>query len=563
MFASLGLALPRIRECQRRVGEGVERMRAAAAAGAERVPILASITACMTASLTASQQQQQIQQQQAGKDRCGKASSASASASFKLDKKGSKPKPSTGADLDAAFRRVDTDGNGHIDRGELQAACASLGLPSSDDYVDEVIRGYDVDGDKTISKKEFVGFIKQREQALWKAFQAIDVDKDGMLSQDEALKAVRQLGLKAEGRDAAQMIRLLDANHDGVVSYEEFRAYLSLLPAAQLRENVGWNWLAAASDRAVPAPASQPFKQLLAGALGGSISRTVVAPLDRAIFMIQAETGRLSLGSALQRVLQKEGPMGLWRGNTPNVIKVIPRSALQFAVYANMKDFFLLRKKPKADGSAPAGLTTPERLIAGGLAGATATVVTYPLDLIRSQMAVNGTKLVDTFKSVVKAAGPLGLYRGLTPTLGADIVGNALGFLLYDTYVDKYKMLTGKKAGSVERGVIGALSACTCLTITFPLEVVMTRMRVQGTGGRAILYKSVADCLVQIAQKEGVSALWKGALTTYIKVFPQVFVVYFTVASVNKALGVGGLRAYGEEGAAAAGTAATAASKKK
>ena len=36
----------------------------------------------------------------------------------------------------------------------------------------------------------------------------------------------------AEGRDAAQMIRLLDTNNDGVVSYEEFRAYLSLLPAA-------------------------------------------------------------------------------------------------------------------------------------------------------------------------------------------------------------------------------------------------------------------------------------------------------------------------------------------
>ena len=40
--------------------------------------------------------------------------------------------------------------------------------------------------------------------------------------------------IKAERRDAAQMIRLLDTNNDGVVSYEEFRAYLSLLPAAGL-----------------------------------------------------------------------------------------------------------------------------------------------------------------------------------------------------------------------------------------------------------------------------------------------------------------------------------------
>ena len=35
--------------------------------------------------------------------------------------------------------------------------------------------------------------------------------------------------------------------------------------------------------------------------------------------------------------MAKEGVIGLWRGNTPNVLKVIPRSALQFAVFDNMK----------------------------------------------------------------------------------------------------------------------------------------------------------------------------------------------------------------------------------
>ena len=38
--------------------------------------------------------------------------------------------------------------------------------------------------------------------------------------------------------------------------------------------------------------------------------------------------------------------------------------------------------------------------------------------------------------------------------------------------------------------------------------------------------------------------MFEGAVATYTKVLPQVFVVYFTVAATNKALGVGGLRAY-------------------
>lgn len=65
----------------------------------------------------------------------------------------------------------------------------SPGLPSSDDYVDEVMLMYDSDGDRAVNKKEFIGFIKKREKALWKAFQSLDLDSNGVLSPDEALKA--------------------------------------------------------------------------------------------------------------------------------------------------------------------------------------------------------------------------------------------------------------------------------------------------------------------------------------------------------------------------------------
>ena len=53
------------------------------------------------------------------------------------------------------------------------------GLPSSDDYVDEVMQMYDGDGDRTVNKQEFVGFVRKREKALWKAFQSLDLDKNG------------------------------------------------------------------------------------------------------------------------------------------------------------------------------------------------------------------------------------------------------------------------------------------------------------------------------------------------------------------------------------------------
>ena len=117
--------------------------------------------------------------------------------------------------------------------------------------------------------------------------------------------------MRADEKDASQMIKLLDTNNDGVVSFDEFKAYCSLLPAAQLRENVGWNWLAAASDRQVETPSSQPLKQLFSGALGGALSRTLVAPLDRAITMMQADSGKLKLTTAFKDVVSK-----VWGGGS-------------------------------------------------------------------------------------------------------------------------------------------------------------------------------------------------------------------------------------------------------
>lgn len=47
-------------------------------------------------------------------------------ASFTVKKSGSL-KPASDAEIDAAFKRVDKNNSGDIDRAELQAACAALG----------------------------------------------------------------------------------------------------------------------------------------------------------------------------------------------------------------------------------------------------------------------------------------------------------------------------------------------------------------------------------------------------------------------------------------------------
>ena len=109
------------------------------------------------------------------------------------------------------------------------------------------------------------------------------------------------------------------------------------------------------------------------------------------------------LSATCAKVLREEGVLGLWRGNAVTALKVVPCNALQFAIFHQMKDAFKRRRERREsrererlnDGassspSTPLGLSLPERLASGSVAGAISTAVCYPLDTLKSQMAVRG-----------------------------------------------------------------------------------------------------------------------------------------------------------------------------
>lgn len=537
-------------------------------------------------------------------------------------------------------------GTGFIDRASLAAASAAMGLPTGDDYVDELLRSLlkcdktDASDKSSSSIIDFDAFAKRerrREKEYHAAWCAIcdhadfvsgedgvngDNSNGGVinstknqhnsttrkLSASETLAAVRALGINsASPADALAMIALLERKGNsmgkksgdtfrkqsrGVVGYAEFKRYAALLPTNQLtNNNAAWNWLAAATgptrNANLETPRAQPIKQLFAGGLAGVFARTAVAPLDRARTIMQDLHPRVSgkavkgisgkdvsgslskpeakrvrvrgLTGTVGKVLREEGIKGLWRGNAVTALKVVPCNALQFAIFHQMKDWFRRRREAKNgqengfEGSTSekhTGLTLPERLASGSVAGAISTAVCYPLDTLKSQMAVRGGLKGNAINAArqmfLEQGGARAFYKGLGPTLLADVIGTGLGFTLYDSFNGWYQknVTNGRKPSPAEKGIIGGFSACLCLTATQPLEVVMTRMRVQGVGGRPILYTNMAHCLRITCQREGWKSLWLGTGAAYAKIFPQLAITYYVFELVSEQLGVGGLARY-------------------
>ncbi|KPP65712.1 mitochondrial coenzyme A transporter SLC25A42-like, partial [Scleropages formosus] len=225
------------------------------------------------------------------------------------------------------------------------------------------------------------------------------------------------------------------------------------------------------------------LKSLLSGAFAGAVAKTAVAPLDRTKIMFQVSSNRFSAKEAyklIYRMYLKEGFFSLWRGNSATMVRVVPYAAIQFCAHEQYKH--LLGKRYGFQGKA---LPPFPRLLAGSLAGTTAAMLTYPLDMVRARMAVTPKEMygniLHVFVRISREEGMKTLYRGFTPTILGVVPYAGLSFFTYETL----KKLHADKSGrsqpySYERLAFGACAGLIGQSASYPLDVVRRRMQTAG-----------------------------------------------------------------------------------
>jgi len=275
------------------------------------------------------------------------------------------------------------------------------------------------------------------------------------------------------------------------------------------------------------------FKQLIAGGVAGGLSKTAVAPLERVKILFQIKHGNFqSMGvwRSLMCILKTEGPRGFYKGNGASVMRIVPYAALNFAAYEQYRHWIV-------SGYPAAGTGPIVDLVAGSLAGVTAVLCTYPLDLARTRLAyqVKGTGnalaqsavlpapykgIADVCTRVIKESGIRGLYRGLCPTLYGILPYAGLKFFAYET-------LKGYLPGDSEPSIVGKLTCGAAAgvfsqTVTYPLDVVRRQMQVQSENPLVdARYKGTLEGLSRIARTQGWKQLFAGLGINYLKLIPS------------------------------------------
>lgn len=250
------------------------------------------------------------------------------------------------------------------------------------------------------------------------------------------------------------------------------------------------------------------------------LNATVNSPLQNFGQPLQANTVR----QCISIILKDGGITAFWRGNGANVIKVMPESAVRFGAYEKLR--FIVAKDPQK-------LTIAESFIAGAGAGAMAQISIYPLELIKTRMALassgqfNG--IADCFRSVLQGEGPRGLYRGLSASLVGMLPYSGVDLTVFSLLKRKHKESNpGKEPNVPTLLLFGATATTVGQVFAYPFQLVRTRLQAQGMANRPVLYNGILDCLKKSYCAEGFRGLYKGMLPNMAKGIPAVAISFAT-----------------------------------
>ncbi|XP_021907615.1 mitochondrial carrier protein CoAc1 isoform X2 [Carica papaya] len=192
-------------------------------------------------------------------------------------------------------------------------------------------------------------------------------------------------------------------------------------------------------------------------------------------------------------------------------------------------------------------------LLAGSVAGGTAVLCTYPLDLARAKLAyqIGGTRgtfgcqlksiyprppysgISGTLLNVYKEGGARALYRGIGPTLTGILPYAGLKFYIYEEL--KRHVPEEHQKSILMRLSCGGLAGLFGQTFTYPLDVVRRQMQVENlqpsTQG-SVRYRNTIEGLTTIVRNQGWRQLFAGLSINYIKIVPSVaigFTAYDTM----------------------------------
>ncbi|CUS13107.1 unnamed protein product [Tuber aestivum] len=329
----------------------------------------------------------------------------------------------------------------------------------------------------------------------------------------------------------------------------------------------------------VPAPGSReairkaerkPWAHFVAGAVGGMTSTFLTSPLDVVKTRLQSDfykqqlaNARAAAGPNIHRggvlrqgarhfqetfqilfdVHKVEGWRALFKGLGPNLSGVVPARAINFATYGNGKRII-------ANSFNNGQESTWVHLCAAACAGIVTGTATNPIWLVKTRLQLDKENAgvdgrarqyknsLDCVRQVLRGEGFRGLYKGLSASY-LGVTESTLQWVLYEkmkAYLAARKekiVISGRPETSWDNfvdwsGKLGAAGSAKLLAaiLTYPHEVVRTRLRQRPVDGGKPKYTGLVQCFRLMWKEEGFVSMYGGLSPHLLRVVPSAAITF-------------------------------------
>nr|XP_033323979.1 mitochondrial 2-oxoglutarate/malate carrier protein-like [Megalopta genalis] len=156
--------------------------------------------------------------------------------------------------------------------------------------------------------------------------------------------------------------------------------------------------------------------------------------------------------------------------------------------------------------------------IIGGVSGVVGQTTTHPLDVTKVRMQISKTSFGATIKETLRTVGLRGFYVGWTAAVLRQLTYSTTRLGIYTTLYDVCQQYFGRLNFATMIG-IGMVSGVVGSFLGTPTDLVLVRMiaDMKLPPEKRWNYRNGFTGLIDIGRKDGVRALWRGAVPTMIR----------------------------------------------
>ncbi|DAZ92672.1 TPA: hypothetical protein N0F65_000442 [Lagenidium giganteum] len=329
-------------------------------------------------------------------------------------------------------------------------------------------------------------------------------------------------------------------------------------------------------------------QSIVAGVVAGCVTRSCTSPLDVLKIIIQvngtvsnatsqfltrasassmsrfvpssaATTAATSSGCSsvvkqtIKELYTAEGVRGFWKGNVAGCCRLGPYAGAKFFLFDSLQAHFLDEN--------PSNL---QRASCGAVAGLVATMVTYPMEVVRTRMITQNARntlpqhqirgVLHGIRLILAHEGVRGLYKGgFSGIVGAiPFEGVQFGCYEYLKFTSQknawpaYRWPEGKtELDGVDYFVCGSIAGAIAQTVAYPFDTVKKRLQTQSLvsskAGKHMArqhYEGMCDCFQKVIRDEGLLALYRSTVPNLARIVPYAAVMFSTYEMTKKCLRV-------------------------